>query len=65
VLFRRIKKWSPPFGATTIHIQNEKAKPTSDLKIHLTNIRQVFFVNMQNEILKIIFQSTAPIKWGL
>ena len=29
VLFRRIKKWSPPFRAT-IHIQNEKATLTVD-----------------------------------
>jgi hypothetical protein len=65
VLFKRIKKCSPPFRATTIHIQNEKAKLTSILKIDLTNIRKVFFVNMQNDIVKIIFQSTAPMKWGL
>jgi hypothetical protein len=29
--FKRIKKWSPPFRATTIHNQNEKAEFTSDL----------------------------------
>jgi hypothetical protein len=30
VLFKGIKKWSPPFRATTIHIQNEKADLTVD-----------------------------------
>jgi hypothetical protein len=31
VLFKGIKEESPPFRATTIHIQNEKAELTSDL----------------------------------
>jgi hypothetical protein len=31
VLFKGIKKWSPPFRATTIHIQNEKAELASGL----------------------------------
>jgi hypothetical protein len=33
VLFKGIKKWSPPFRATTIHIQNGKAELTSDLSL--------------------------------
>jgi len=31
VLFKGIKKGSPPFRATTIHIQNEKAELAADL----------------------------------
>jgi hypothetical protein len=53
--YSEIKKWSPPFGATTVHIQNEKARLISDLRIHLTNIRKAFYVNAKNEIVKIIF----------
>jgi len=69
VLFKGIKKWSPPFRAATIHIQNEKAELTSNLSLGSSAIFALMKPIAFHPFLKegsgfLGFLHTSPLKEG-